>query len=109
MSNYTSPFYVDVITYPSYNLIAGAGASDHISRDRFYQLGLTLMSAWISNQMRSNEWDIITYPSPNFNGTAVEVWGSISNFIPYFITRVSNYMAMLVFELVHVIRKGHWL
>ena len=24
MSNYTSPFYVDVITYPSYNLIACA-------------------------------------------------------------------------------------
>ena len=31
-----------------------------------------------------NVWDEITYPSLNFNGTTVEVWEWISNFIPHF-------------------------
>ena len=38
----------------------------------FYQNGLTLIPAWISNHMPSKVWDEITYPLPNFNG-AVEV------------------------------------
>ena len=28
-------------------------------------------------------WDKITYPFPNFNGAAVEVWEWISNFISH--------------------------
>ena len=28
-------------------------------------------------------WGEITHPFPNFNGAAIEVWGWISNFIPY--------------------------
>ena len=31
-----------------------------------------------------NVWDEITYPSPNFNDAAVEVWKWIVNFIPRF-------------------------
>ena len=40
----------------------------------FYLHGLTLTPAWISNHTYSKVWDEITYPSPNFKRTAVEVW-----------------------------------
>ena len=33
----------------------------------------------------------ITYPLPNFNGTTVEVWEWISNFIPHFPVHVITY------------------
>ena len=48
----------------------------------FYLHGLTLIPAWIRNHMPSKMWDEITYPLPNFNGFTVEVWESISHFIP---------------------------
>ena len=31
--------------------------------------------------MTSNVWDETTYPFPNFNGSTVEAWEWISNFI----------------------------
>ena len=34
----------------------------------------TLISAWISNYIRYNVWDEITYPFLNSNGCTVEVW-----------------------------------
>ena len=39
----------------------------------FYQHGLTLIPAWISNYMANKVWDEITYPFLNFNGATVEV------------------------------------
>ena len=36
-------------------------------------------------------WDEITYPFPNFNGTPIEVWEWISNFIPCFVIDVITY------------------
>ena len=36
-------------------------------------------------------WDTIIYPFPNFNGTAVEVWERVSNFIPDFTGHVIIY------------------
>ena len=56
----------------------------------FYQHGLTLISAWISNHMPSKKWDEITYPFPNFNSATVEVWVWINNFIPRIIMGVIN-------------------
>ena len=35
--------------------------------------------------MPNRVWDEITFPFPNFNGSTVEVWEWISNFIPHFI------------------------
>ena len=35
----------------------------------FYQHGLTLIPAWISNYMPIKVWDEITYPFLNFNAT----------------------------------------
>ena len=32
-------------------------------------------SAWINNYIQYKVWFEITYPFPNFNGTAFEVWG----------------------------------
>ena len=49
------------------------------------QHALNWIPAYISNHMPSKVWDEITYPFPNFNGAAVEVWEWISNFIPHFI------------------------
>ena len=37
----------------------------------FYQHGLTLIPAWISNHVPSNIWNEITYPFPNFNGASL--------------------------------------
>ena len=45
----------------------------------------------ISNYIRYKLWDEITYPFPNFNGAAVDVWEWISNFIPQFTRIVITY------------------
>ena len=42
-------------------------------RGPFYQHGLTLIPAWISNHIHYKMWDEITYPFLNFNGATVEV------------------------------------
>ena len=39
----------------------------------FYQHGITLIPAWISNHMPSRVWHEITYPFLNFNCCTVEV------------------------------------
>ena len=44
-----------------------------MTRGPFYSHGLTLIPAWISNYIRYNMWDEITYPFLNFNGATVEV------------------------------------
>ena len=43
----------------------------------FDKHGLTLIPAWISNNIHYNVWDEITYPFPNFNGTTLKFgnWG----------------------------------
>ena len=40
----------------------------------FYQYGLTLILAWISNNIPCNVWDEITCPFPYFNDATFEVW-----------------------------------
>ena len=39
------------------------------------------ISEWISNHIHNKAWDEMDYPFPNFNGTTVEVWELISDFI----------------------------
>ena len=39
----------------------------------FYEHGVTLIPAWISNYIHCKVWDEITYPFLNFNGATVEV------------------------------------
>ena len=41
--------------------------------DHFYQRGLTLIPAWISNYIHYNVCDEIMYPFQNFNDETVEV------------------------------------
>ena len=43
------------------------------TRGPFYQHGLTLIPAWISNHIHYKVWDEITYPFLNFNGASIEV------------------------------------
>ena len=48
--------------------------------------------------MSSKLWDEITYPFPNFVGNCtIEVWGWITNVMPYFI--------MLGSKLIHVSKR----
>ena len=54
----------------------------------FYQHGLTLIPAWISNRMPSKLWEEITHPFPNFNVFTANVWEWIRNFILHFIMDV---------------------
>ena len=51
------------ITYP--NCKAAAALVDIWGP--FYQHGLTLIPAWISNYIHYNVWDEVTYPFLNFN------------------------------------------
>ena len=62
-----------------------------MTRGLFYQHVLTLIPMWISNYIHYELWDKITYPFPNFNCAAVEVWEWISNFMPYFTGHVITY------------------
>ena len=55
-----------------------------VSRDPFYQNGLFLIPAWISNHMPSKMWDEVTFPIPNFDGCIIEVLELINDFVPYF-------------------------
>ena len=57
----------------------------------FYKHGLTVIPAWINNYIHYNVRDEITYPLPNFRGTATEVWQWIRNFIAHFIAYVITY------------------
>ena len=43
-------------------------------------------------------WYEITYPIPNFNGVAIEVWEWISNFISHFTPGMSLQMTMIAAE-----------
>ena len=63
----------------------------HSSSGRFYQHGLTLIPALISDPIHYKVWDEIAYPSPNFNGCTVEVWEWVSNFTPHFTRHVITY------------------
>ena len=50
----------------------------------FHRHKLSLISTRKSNYIHHKMWDEITYPFPNFNSEAVEVWEWISNFTPPF-------------------------
>ena len=54
----------------------------------------TLIPPWISNYTYYKEWNEITYPFQNFNGTATEACKLGSNVILYFYP-ASDYIAML--------------
>ena len=56
-----------------------------------YRVCIPLCGAWTSNHIHYKVWGEITYPFPNFNGAAVEVWEWKSNFIPHFTRHVITY------------------
>ena len=55
-----------------------------------------------SNYIHYNVWDDITYPFPNFNSGAVEVWKWISNY------RACDYLSTLRLKSIHVSKRGYW-
>ena len=57
--------------------------------------------------MSPKVWDGIIYPFPNFNGTTVEVWEWISNFIPHFIMDIIAYPCWDL-KLNHVSKMASW-
>ena len=60
-------------------------------RGAFYWHGLTVIPAWISNDVASKVWGEITYPFPNINDGTVEILELISNFTPHIIMNVITY------------------
>ena len=42
--------------------------------------------------MPNKVWDETTYPFPNSNGSTVEVWERIGNFMPHIIMDVITYL-----------------
>ena len=71
---------------------------EHVSKvtgSTFTKNELTLIPAWLSNDMLSKVWDEITYAFSNFNGCTVEVWEWIRNFIPHFTMDVITYITLL--------------
>ena len=61
------------------------------TRGPFYWRDLTLIPTWISNDIYYYVWDEITYLLPNVNGSTIEVWEWISNFILHFTGLVLTY------------------
>ena len=62
-----------------------------MSRDFFYQHGLTFIPAWISDYMQYKMWYEISYSFLNFTGCTVEVWEWLKNLIPHFTGPVIAY------------------
>ena len=52
---------------------------------------INLILAWISIHIHYKVRDENTYPFPNFNGSIVEAWEWISNFISHIIMEVISY------------------
>ena len=70
----------------------------------FYQYGLTLFPAWISNYIRYKVWDEINHPFPGFNAATVEVGKWISNCIPHYTRHVI--LIQIQRNLNHVSKRG---
>ena len=60
------------------------------------------------NDIHYRVWDEITYPFTNFNGTAVEVWGWISYFVPHFTRHVITYHVGIKVNKVASGYKDQW-
>ena len=56
-----------------------------------WQHGLVLIPSWIRNYSHFKVCNETTYPFSNFNGTVVEVWERISDFITQFVGHVITY------------------
>ena len=84
-------------------LVTGAKVSVGDQRPFFYHR-LTLIPAWISNNIASKVWDEIAYPSPNVDGAAVEIWKSIVDFIPHF-SNIGNRLPILGWKLTHISKR----
>ena len=61
---------------------------------------LALIPVWINNYIRFKMCDENTYPSPNCNGAAVEVWEWVSDFITFY--WACDYLSMLWHRFIYV-------
>ena len=75
----TEAYFVNCSQWNSIKIMSDFN-SDY--NDPFYELGWTLIPAWISN-IPNKGWDEITYPFPNFDGCNVDICEFISNFAPH--------------------------
>ena len=57
----------------------------------FYEHGLILIAAWISNYTLRIVWGEIDYTFPKYNAATIEVWELIGNFIQHFVVDVNTY------------------
>ena len=74
--------------------------------------GLTLILAWISNNIHCKLWGEINNPFPTFNGATVEVWWWISSWnqvvSSHTLYSVCDYLSMVGFKLIHVCKGPFW-
>ena len=68
--------------------------------------GINLIPACISNLIYYEIWDEITCPFANSNGTTIEVWEWINNFMALYWT--CDYLSMLGLKSIHVSKMGPW-
>ena len=71
----------------------------YFTQETLLSTQITFISEWTSNHVPSDVCDEITYPSPNVNSAAVEVWEWLV--ISAHIYRC-NYLSILGFKLNHV-------
>ena len=69
-----------------------------------YMHGITVISAWISNNIHCKVWSEIKYTFPNFNGAIVKFCELIRNFISIY--RTCHYLSTLGMKLIHVCKRG---
>ena len=67
-------------------------------------LGLTYISAWISEYNNYKVWDEIIYQF--LWSVIVEVWRRMSNFISYTTYSGCNYLSILCLKFTHVSKRG---
>ena len=77
-------YSIRVKVQKSYQVVTDVGFVNCYPQGSF-SLTLTLVPAWRSNQISGKGWYEKTYAFQNIKDCTVEVWVSISNFIPHFI------------------------
>ena len=67
-----------------------------------YEIGSTLIPAWISNYVPSKVWNEITYPFLNFNGYTVVFGERMTNLIPHLVMEGIIYPGWYIIKFVFV-------
>ena len=99
----TDPFHLCCFHHNDANSIR---ITFYVYRDPYYQHALNSVPAGISNHTLSKLWVKIIHPFPNSNGSAIQAWELISNFISHDILERYNYLSMPGLTLYRIDNRG---